>query len=189
MRRRQRGLVVVSDNNFDGDTFKGDVSSWIATLFYAIYCILIRKHVRVPALFFGWVGVYITAVGIPVLLMTEPKEVIAVGFSPKMLALLIFTGLFDNVLSQYFWAYSVLLTSPTVATVGLSLTIPMAIASDLYRGKPVVMQQYLSAFFVCAGFLILSAEPDSEEEDDGKRDEEIRSEESPSMVRPLVESA
>ena len=105
-----------------------------------------------------------------------------------MLALLVFTGLFDNVLSQYFWAYSVLLTSPTVATVGLSLTIPMAIASDLMRGKQVVIQQFAAAFFVCAGFLILSSEPDPEQ-DDNKRDEEVRSEESPSMVRPLVESA
>ena len=43
---------------------------------------------------------------------------------------------------------------------GLSLTIPLAIASDLCRGKPVVMQQYLAAFFVCAGFLILSTTED-----------------------------
>ena len=89
--------------------------SWIATLFYAVYCILIRKYVRVPALFFGWVGVYIAAIGIPALLMIEDHKIIAKGFlDPKMLALLVFTGLMDNVLSQYFWAYSVLLTSPTV---------------------------------------------------------------------------
>jgi solute carrier family 35 protein F5 len=36
-------------------------------------------------------------------------------------------ALFDDVIADYLWARSVLLTSPTVATVGLSMTIPMAI--------------------------------------------------------------
>lgn len=39
-------------------------------------------------------------------------------------------GIFNNVISDYLWARSVVLTSPTVATVGLSITIPFAILSD-----------------------------------------------------------
>ena len=48
-----------------------------------------------------------------------------------MLGLIVLKGLVDNVLSDYLWAWAVLLTSPSVATVGLSLTIPMAAASQL----------------------------------------------------------
>ena len=35
-------------------------------------------------------------------------------------------GLLDNVLSEYLWATAVLLTSPSVATVGLALTVTLA---------------------------------------------------------------
>ena len=38
----------------------------------------------------------------------------------------------NNVLSDYLWARAVVLTTPTVATVGLSLTIPLAFISDLF---------------------------------------------------------
>ena len=44
--------------------------------------------------------------------------------------LLVCKGLFDNVLSDYLWAQAVLLTSPAVATVGMSLTVPLAIVSE-----------------------------------------------------------
>lgn len=43
---------------------------------------------------------------------------------------LVLSGLADNVLSDYLWARSVLLTSPTVATIGMSITIPLAMISD-----------------------------------------------------------
>ena len=41
---------------------------------------------------------------------------------------LLLKGLFDNVLSDYFWARAVVLTSATVATVGLGLTIAADVA-------------------------------------------------------------
>ena len=47
-----------------------------------------------------------------------------------ILTYLIIKGLTDNVLSDYLWARAVLLTSATVATVGLGLTIPLAFLSD-----------------------------------------------------------
>lgn len=40
------------------------------------------------------------------------------------------SGFFNNVISDYLWARSVVLTSSTVATVGLSITIPLAMISD-----------------------------------------------------------
>lgn len=43
---------------------------------------------------------------------------------------------FDNVLSDYLWARAVLLTSPTIASIGLSLQIPLAAAIELLTGQP-----------------------------------------------------
>ena len=44
---------------------------------------------------------------------------------------LIMNSLFGTVLSDYMWLLAVLLLSPVIATVGLSLTIPVAMASDM----------------------------------------------------------
>ena len=60
-----------------------------------------------------------------------PRPTHQASLSAPVLGLIVLKGLLDNVLSDYLWARAVLLTSPAVATVGLSLTIPMAIASEL----------------------------------------------------------
>lgn len=49
-------------------------------------------------------------------------------------AFAVLKGLVDNVLSDYLWARAVLLTSPTNASVGLSMQIPMAAAVEVLIG-------------------------------------------------------
>lgn len=69
------------------------------------------------------------------------------------------SGFFDDVISDYLWARSVLLTSPTVATVGLTLTIPMAIFIDYFAqssNSTVSTSSLLGAFFVLLGFLVVT---------------------------------
>ena len=39
-------------------------------------------------------------------------------------------GLFDNALADYLWSKAVLLVGPTIATVGLSLQVPLAMVVD-----------------------------------------------------------
>jgi len=48
----------------------------------------------------------------------------------RVVAILVGNGLINNVLSDYLWGRSVVLTSATVATVGLAITIPCALLSD-----------------------------------------------------------
>ena len=69
------------------------------------------------------------------------------------------SGFFDDVVSDYLWGRSVLLTSPTVATVGLTLTIPMAIVVDLLLGNRSSVSSPLplvGAALVVAGFVIVN---------------------------------
>jgi len=74
--------------------------------------------------------------------------------NPKIAGLVIAKGLFDNVLSDWLWARAVMLTSPTAATLGLSLTIPVAFAADaLVNGKQPKPLALLGALFVVAGFV------------------------------------
>ena len=70
---------------------------------------------------------------------------------------LVLKGLLDNVLSDYLWARAVILTSATVASVGVGLTIPMAFFADWFQGNysggP---GEILGAISVVAGFIFVN---------------------------------
>ncbi len=78
---------------------------------------------------------------------------------------LVLSGLCDNVLSDYLWARSVLLTSPTVATIGMSITIPLAMASDaiLNGGRP-DLTAIAGALLVLLGFCMVNIDRSSQAE-------------------------
>ena len=62
-----------------------------------------------------------------------------------------------SVLSDYFWAQSVLLTSPIVATVGLSLMMPFAmIADEVFRNERHSVYYWTGSFFVTLGFILVN---------------------------------
>jgi len=68
--------------------------------------------------------------------------------------LVIIKGLFDNVLSDLLWAKAIQYTSPTLAAVGLSLTIPLALLADLALDStyPTPLGG-MGALFIFAGFV------------------------------------
>lgn len=70
---------------------------------------------------------------------------------------LVLNGFCNNVLSDYLWARSVVLTSPTVATIGLSITIPLAMISDyfLWHAAPTFLSG-VGAFLVVVGFVLVN---------------------------------
>lgn len=55
-------------------------------------------------------------------------------------------------MQDYLWLYSTLLTSPLVATLGLSLTIPLAILADA-----VFHEVHLNAMFVVGTVMVFAA--------------------------------
>ena len=73
-------------------------------------------------------------------------------------------------LSDYLWAAAVLLTSPSVATVGMSLTVPLAIVSDaafadtgwlVDPSKPTPLS-ITAAVAVVGGFVAITAAGDTD---------------------------
>lgn len=78
-----------------------------------------------------------------------------------VLGCLVLKGLLDNALSDYLWLRAVILTSATVATVGLGLTIPLAFLSDLYlsfTGSSSVLSltSIVGAVAVLMGFVLVN---------------------------------
>jgi len=81
---------------------------------------------------FGFIGLFnlvLLAPVVTVLHATGAEDLSAL--TPYIFGLIVVKGLIDNVLSDLLWAQAILLTSPTVATIGLSLTVPMAMLADL----------------------------------------------------------
>ena len=90
----------------------------------------------------------------------------------SLLLWLILKGLLDNVLSDYLWARAVVLTSATVASVGVGLTIPMAFAADWVMGNAdgVRAGEVWGAVLVLLSFVFvnLDVSVEARAEDNGK---------------------
>ena len=81
------------------------------------------------------------------------------GLTWSTLAMLLTTGLLDDVISDYLWARAVVLTSATVATVGLAITIPCALLTDAIMHPDTNMPSIaalVGALLIIVGFLFVN---------------------------------
>ena len=69
---------------------------------------------------------------------------------------ILFVGIIDNVFADYLWAKAVVYTDATVATIGLALTVPSAVASDYLWGREIVTERLFAAAGVCIGFFMVN---------------------------------
>jgi len=170
-----------------GGLILGDLAGLISAMGYGTYTVLIRslcprdEDKYSMQLLLGYIGV-INGIGLlPIALKVafwgdchggdndgvpggEPHPLAfdisssCEKISALVLMYLIGKALADNVLSDYLWARAVVLTSATVATVGLGLTIPLAFASDWLLGRASVTstESIVGAVSVLAGFLFVN---------------------------------
>lgn len=55
--------------------------------------------------------------------------------------------------SDYIYVIAMLKTTPLVVTVGISLTIPLAVVCDILLGKAVTVKVVIGALFILVGFI------------------------------------
>jgi solute carrier family 35, member F5 len=161
-------------NTNDDNPVWGDILSLLSAVFYGVYAVMVRvlcphdESLMSMKRFLGYIGLYN-------MLALSPFVIWQVGSNSSTLSVfvivcLIGKGLFDNVLSDYLWARAVVLTSATVATVGLGLTIPLAFLSDIAMGRHDVLnvESLVGALAVLMGFVLVNIGQQKDNEDNAE---------------------
>ncbi|KAL7662375.1 EamA domain-containing protein [[Candida] zeylanoides] len=152
----------------------GNLLALSGALFYGVYTILLKLKVMIKNsrkervlnthLFFAFVGIFSLVTLWPVLIVLHftGHEKFALPSTSYATSLLL-TNTLITFVSDLCWCKAVLLTSPLTVTVGLSMTIPLAMIGDWFiKGFSVNLLYLLGASIVTVGFLIINKD---EEED------------------------
>jgi solute carrier family 35 protein F5 len=158
-------LIALKDkrsNIENNHSFTGDFLTLLGAAGYGLYTTILRIKVTddetVPMqLVLGYMGLTTAIICSPILLIMSMTRF--GGFDQMTLSVfgfVLLNGILDNVIADYLWARAVLLTSPTIATVGLSLTIPFAILCDFITKGEFSFLSFLGAMLFIVGFIILN---------------------------------
>ncbi|KAI9816844.1 MAG: hypothetical protein M1827_001489 [Pycnora praestabilis] len=198
------GIILISTVDLSGDNDEnrgsfphksqrqiavGDGLAFVSAILYGFYTILMKKRigdegrVNMP-LFFGLVGLFNVLLLWPgfIILHYTGEEVFELPPTKRILAIVLINSA-SSLFSDFCWAYAMLLTSPLVVTVGLSLTIPLSLV-----GQMILSSQYSGiAYWIGAGIVFLSfifINHEAKEED-----EPLQSQQVAAVDRDLLEES
>ncbi|KAN0035184.1 hypothetical protein ACTA71_004445 [Dictyostelium dimigraforme] len=162
------GVILVSYSDFDkssngSDTVIGDILAIVGAFLYGLYSVLVKKLIgseeNLPMpMMFGYLGLFNLIFLWPAffILNLTSWEVFELP-SSRVLVYLIFNGIFGSFISDLLDSYSVVMTSPVINSIGLSLSIPFAMISDFVRtGKKFTLMYLFGSCFVVLGFLLIN---------------------------------
>jgi solute carrier family 35 protein F5 len=184
----QHSADLANSNSSISWTLVGDFAGLLSAMGYGAYTVLLRhicpkdENRMSMQLLLGYVGLLnmITLLPVALYLILTPNHdrqssseedndddnsseqhvAATTTLTWTIFLYLIGMGLVDNVISDYLWARAVILTSATVASVGLGLTIPMAFLADKVMGRSDTqtthMGDVLGALCVLLGFVFVN---------------------------------
>ncbi|XP_071941987.1 solute carrier family 35 member F5-like [Antedon mediterranea] len=152
-------LISLSGNGATHEHFKlGSLWALCGAVLYAIYMVMLKKKVDnedridIP-MFFGFVGLFNFLIIWPgFFLMSNLHLELFELPSRKVWCYILVNGLIGTVLSEFLWLWGCFLTSSLIATLSLSLTIPLSVIADIILNDV----EFSWMFFAGAGPVFLS---------------------------------
>lgn len=133
------GVILVSYADLDIENGIPSGAFWAlgGAMFYSAYIVLLRRKcdhedkLDVP-MFFGFVGLFNTVLLWPgfLILQMSHTEVFEIPTAQQWLTLAL-NGIIGTVLSELLWLWGCFLTSSLIATLSISLTIPLTMFADI----------------------------------------------------------
>ena len=170
------GVAFVTVNSRDGNgddnhSFYGDLCGIVGAIGYGLYSTVLKLKVpqndadetTVPnQLLFGYIGLINIIIFMPVIIIMIVLNISNIrSLTWTIFGFVILNCVFDGILGDYLWAKSVFLTSPTFATLGMSLTIPLAILCDIFVShstSDINPFTLIGAALVVGGFCIVNVD-------------------------------
>ncbi|KAL1920217.1 uncharacterized protein VTP21DRAFT_1363 [Calcarisporiella thermophila] len=166
-------LVSTSDNSHASDSTQknnapfalfGDFLALTGAFLYGAYIILLKTRIRDESridmpLFFGFVGIFNILMLWPMFIVLHYVGLEKFGLPPSSTVwmMVLINAFFGTFLSDYLWLLSMLKTSPLVVTLGLSLTIPLALIGDtIYKHISLGIAYYFGAILVLVAFITVN---------------------------------
>lgn len=165
------GLQDSGEMDGDGEqrTLAGDIVALLSAVGYGLYTSIIRY--KIPddegismQLLLGYIGLINAITLSPVLIVLSLMGLANITqLTGAIFGFILLNGIFNTAVSDYLWARAVVLTSPTVATIGMSITIPLAMISDLFiMGVVPTYISVVGALLVVIGFILVNISKDHE---------------------------
>ena len=180
------GIILISSIDLTGNNDKnrgefphkshkelaiGDALALISALLYGAYTTLMKKRIGDEArvdmpLFFGFVGLLNLVTLLPGFFILHFTGIETFELPPtSKITTIVIVNSVTSLVSDFCWAYSMLLTSPLVVTVGLSLTIPLSLLGQIVVNSQTSSAMYwVGAVIVFLSFVFINYE--SKEKDD-----------------------
>jgi solute carrier family 35, member F5 len=165
------GVIMVSlvDSSSPPDQLEanteivGDVLALLSAIAYGLYSVLLKKlipderQVSTP-MFFSLLGLFNLLLLWPLFVVLDASGVEPFELPDATLfGFLLLNGIVGTVFSDYLWLIGVILTSPLVTTIGMSLTVPLAMISDaLFNGSRFSPVYIGGSLLVVVAFLIVN---------------------------------
>ncbi|KAI6229035.1 Solute carrier family 35 member F5 [Aphelenchoides fujianensis] len=162
-RRREPSGRWLSFHQFSTSII-GASLSFVSAMIYAIYLVVFSVMSRRTGsvdmnLMFGVIGLFSFVVCTPLLAIlhhTGVEPQLPLPTNEEML-LILFNSLIGSIFSDYLWLYACTLTSGLVASISLTLTIPLSIVADvvIQRELPDLPQCLAAIPIMTAGFKLV----------------------------------
>ncbi|CAO3591353.1 unnamed protein product [Absidia cylindrospora] len=152
----------------------GDILALLGAVFYGCYTTMLKVRIgdedRIDMpLFFGFVGAFNVLLLWPVFPLLDwlGIETFQLPQTPILWTMVLLNAFIGTFLSDYLWLLAMLMTSPLVVTLGISLTIPLALIGDIVFKNFVPHLQYaIGALLVIIGFVSVNMSALKERKDD-----------------------